>query len=461
MNSLKLSKRVIGIALSVLFVNAALADATSDARIQAYKANKLIPQNVVLSTSTGAADSDEVVVFNKGTLSWKSDNALSASYTALLEKYGAMTIDELRVAMGPEGTWDWDKCEWAEDGWLKDVTPEHQEIRDYLSLIANNKLKSDNLGSDEALAYLQEQFDLFTSLGYVTEMATLGAFPCEGLDFTGRTIDSADLTGCIGITGDQLMSAEYIVYTKLPVVEFTGNESFAGKSLNYTDFSNCTGITGEQIMSAGDISSVKLPAITFTGNESFAGKNLEGVDLSKCTGITAAQIMSASSIMGAELPALTFTGNESFAGIDLFATNLSLCSGITAAQIMSASDIAHAQLPAITFTGNEPFAGKDLSETDFSRCTGITGEQIISAGNLTNTKLPAITFTGNESFARKSLSGYDLTNYTGITAAQIGSAGNISNMRITTAQYNEWKSTLQSKFNGKNVYVDGVRTKIQ
>ena len=35
MNSLKLSKRVIGIALSVLFVNAALAGANSDARIQA------------------------------------------------------------------------------------------------------------------------------------------------------------------------------------------------------------------------------------------------------------------------------------------------------------------------------------------------------------------------------------------------------------------------------------------
>jgi len=65
MNSLKLSKRVIGIALSVLFVNSALADSTSDARIQAYKANKLIPQNVVLLTSTGAADSDEVVLLKQ------------------------------------------------------------------------------------------------------------------------------------------------------------------------------------------------------------------------------------------------------------------------------------------------------------------------------------------------------------------------------------------------------------
>jgi len=42
-----------------------LADANSDARIQAYKANKLIPQNVVLLTSTGAADSDEVVLLKQ------------------------------------------------------------------------------------------------------------------------------------------------------------------------------------------------------------------------------------------------------------------------------------------------------------------------------------------------------------------------------------------------------------
>ena len=72
MNSLKLSKRVIGISLSVLFVNVALADATSDARIQAYKANKLIPQKVVLPTSTNATDPQMVVAFSAGHLKWDS-----------------------------------------------------------------------------------------------------------------------------------------------------------------------------------------------------------------------------------------------------------------------------------------------------------------------------------------------------------------------------------------------------
>ena len=288
MNSLKLSKRVIGFALSVLFVNAALADATSDARIQAYKANKLIPQNVVLPTSTGAADSDAVVLFNKGALSWSSTTALSASYAPLLEKYGDMTIDELRAAMGP--------ADWTENGWISEVTPERQEIRDYLSLIANNKLKSDNLGSDEALAYLQEQFELILSEQRDSGEGVFQAFPCEGLDFTGMDLANVDLSSCTGIIGEQILSASEIGWATLPAITFSGNESFDEENLYYTDLSRCTGITGEQIMSADEIGWATLPAITFSGNESFNGKELCGTDFSKCTGITGAQIGSATSV---------------------------------------------------------------------------------------------------------------------------------------------------------------------
>ena len=376
MNSLKLYKRVIGIALSVLFVNAALADANSDARIQAYKANKLIPQNVVLPTSTGAADSDEVVVFNKSALSWKSDNALSASYAPLLEKYGDMTIDELRTAMGPAGMFDDNIYEWVEDGWLQGATEEQQEIREYLSAVGNNKLQSGLITSGEAMAYLQEQFD--SMLAIVTDSAgerRFYGFPCEGLDFTDRLLYGADL-------------------------------------------SKCTGITGEQIASAGALGCAILPAITFTGNESFDGKYLIDTDLSNCTGITVAQIMSASDIFSTTLPALTFTGDESFAGKNLYGTNFSKCTGITGEQIMSASDIRSAKLPAISFSGNESFTNTNLWNTDLSKCTGIT-------------------------------------------AAQIGSAKRVDGIHITTAQYNEWKSTLQTKIKNKYVYVDGVRTKIQ
>ncbi len=335
MNSLKLSKRVIGIALSILFVNVALADANSDARIQAYKANKLIPQNVVLPTSTGAADSDDVVVFNKSALSWKSDNALSASYAPLLEKYGDMTIDELRAAMGPAGTWNLDEYTWVEDGWLKKLTPKQQEIREYLSLVGNNKLKSDKLTSEEAMAYLQSQFDLiaktYDMTGY-TYMADFGAFPCMGISFFGKSLEFSDLSKCTSITSEQVLQADSLHYSYLPAIVFNGHESFEGKYLEYVDLSKCIGITGEQIISARSLSYAVLPTITFTGHESFTGKYLYNVDLSKCIGIT---------------------------------------------------------------------------------------------------------------------------------ASQIGPADTIDGMHITSAQYNEWKSTLQSKFNGKYIYVDGMFTKIQ
>ena len=116
---------------------------------------------------------------------------------------------------------------------------------------------------------------------------------------------------------------------------------------------------------------------------------------------------------------------------------------------------------ALTFSGNESFDGIDLEYTNLSSCSGITAAQIMSASDLRGTKLPAITFTGDESFDGKNLPSTDLSKCTGITATQIGAASDIENMHITSAQYNEWKSTLQTKFKNKTVYVDGVRTRIQ
>lgn len=64
-------------------------------------------------------------------------------------------------------------------------------------------------------------------------------------------------------------------------------------------------------------------------------------------------------------------------------------------------------------------------------------------------------------FPEKNLAGTRLNNCTGITAEQIGAASTVGGMFITSTQYNEWKSTLQSKFKGQSIYVDYVRTKIQ
>lgn len=215
MNSLKLSKRVIGIALSVLFVNAALADANSDARIQAYKANKLIPQNVVLSTSTGAADSDEVVVFNKSALSWKSDNAANAKIAMLQSKYEGWTKQDFDAAF-------------AGDEWITNATPEVEEMRQYLSVVIGGEISSDNLSSNLALEALQSQWDqlAIASSSYVYGV-DFGAFPAEHISLGSQYIgleNSTDLSRVTGLTVARVMAANCFDpwNVTMPPLDFSG-----------------------------------------------------------------------------------------------------------------------------------------------------------------------------------------------------------------------------------------------
>lgn len=459
MNSLKLSKRVIGFALSVLFVNVALADANSDARIQAYKANKLIPQNIVLPTSTNASDTQEIVAFSSTKLSWNSGTASQLAMNALASKYAGYTIEDLSTLLG-----------YAYDvntnyGWVtgmpENITPQDvDEILQYLSWVANNKISSDSITASEAMEQLQAKLSDYTAgaqtLGYTYAVA----FPCEGLDFTGISLNKCNLMNATGLTAEQIASVTDLSSSILPAITFTGTEDLSGINANSADLSNCIGITGIQLTSMGDITYATLPECMFNGNETFTGRDLTGVDLSKCNGITASQILSATSLRSTILPNISFNGTEDFSNKMFSLTDLSKCTGITGAQLMSAATIQGAKLPTVAFTGTEDFSGKYLGTTDMSQCTGITASQILSVATLPS-KLPAIAFNGNESFEGKSLSSTDFSKCTGITAAQIGSTTSVSNMRMTTAQYNEWKSTLQSKFKNKYVYVDGVRTKIQ
>lgn len=57
-----------------------MADATS-ARLDAYKANRLIPQEIKLPTpETTESDSQEVVVFTSNALSWSAESAWTVKY---------------------------------------------------------------------------------------------------------------------------------------------------------------------------------------------------------------------------------------------------------------------------------------------------------------------------------------------------------------------------------------------
>ena len=384
------------VALSILLVNSALADSTSDARIQAYKANRLLSQEIVLPTSTGAKDSDEVVVFSASKLSWSSCISYQVAIDALVSKYDEWNMQELLDSMGPAYDWG-DETGWAsKSNSDPDLQKNAEEILQYLSLLANGKATSESNTAEAAKAQLQDALYEYTNLGSV---GTSVAFPCEGLDFSELSLFECNLSNATGVTSEQILSAWDISGAKLPAIAFSGTENFAGISLYSTDLSSCTGITSDQIMSADTLLEVKLPAIKFDGTEDFSGKYLGGADFSKCTGITSEQILSAD-VMPAKLPAIAFTGNENLTDKDFSGIDMSKCTGITAEQIMSTSEMPSA-LPSVSFTGTENFSGRNLSYIDLTQCTGITSAQIVSASAINGAKLPEIAFNGTENFSGK------------------------------------------------------------
>lgn len=319
MKSLTHIKTGIGCALSLLFVNAAFADATSDARIQAYKSNKLIPENIVLPTSTNATDSQMIVAFSAGNLKWDSGTASQIAMNALATKYDGWTINDITTAMGPEGTYDWDTYGPAEDGWIWTVTPEIESMRQFLSAVASGTIVSDKITQLEAKEQLQAQFNTlcdFCDKGCFVGI-NFGKFPCDSIDiFPYHLI--GDFSACTGLTASKLLtSVSFFDSVKLPAIDFT-RATFSGKIMHQVDFSTCKGITSELLLSAESFSNSTLPAVDFTGAD-FSGRDIGGVNFIKCTGITSEQIGSCSNVFGihitsAQYAELKDTLNTNFSG---------------------------------------------------------------------------------------------------------------------------------------------------
>lgn len=327
----KLHKLLVGggaklVVLSVLFVNSVSADSASDARIQAYRANKLIPQNIVLPTSTGAADSDKVVVFNSGTLVWNNDTAKNAPLYNLMAKYGEWTLQDFIDAFGDTGRDDRD----LPYGWAYDITEKQKEMRNYLSEIATGRIISPEISAQAAKDYLQEQFDYLMANMYTT----LAYFPCETISFVGCSFyDYKDLSTCTGITAEKFLQATCYgsTYNPLPKIVFTGEEDFSKIELAGADLSNLVGVTATQIASAKSISGTILPAITFDGTEVFTG-SVAGTDFSKCTGLTGKQISAnGQSFSRIKATNVVFDGTERIR--DLGNTDITTWTGITSQQI--------------------------------------------------------------------------------------------------------------------------------
>ena len=350
-------------ALSVIIIaNYGFADVSSD-RLDTYKANKLIPNEVQIATiNSVSTDATGVAVFSPDALSWKSySNASSAA----LGKYMDWTREDFEAFFA-------DPANEAgfEDAW------------NALSQFGNGHVQGAAISDEDAMYVLQEQFvSLFNRYNFSN--TKFPAFPCEGIDFSGLAIFYIDFSDCTGITGEQLASTAHFGYCLFKPVDFSGVD-LSNSYFRALDLSSCTGITADQLSGMSGFLECKLPAIDLSSAD-FSGKELYAVDFSQCTNLTASQILSARGFILSQLPDIDFTGAD-LSGKDLVGVDFSKCTNLTAAQLLSASSFEQAKLPSVDFSGAD-LSGKDLYGVDFTQCTGLTGTQLAAASNINGIRL--------------------------------------------------------------------------
>lgn len=123
-------------------ISSVFADDT-DSRLQAYKANRLIPQEFTLQNS----DSDTDVVFSASSLSWNTAGSVrQEKLNSLGEAFAGMSASEV-MAQIPN----------LDNG---------QDAFDYLAAIANGELTSDACTKEAAIAELEKTLGLYSAFAY-------------------------------------------------------------------------------------------------------------------------------------------------------------------------------------------------------------------------------------------------------------------------------------------------------
>ena len=158
-------------ALSVTFItNFGFADVSSD-RLDTYKANKLIPNEVQIATiNSVSSESAGVAVFSPDVLSWKSySNASSAA----LGKYMDWTREDFEAFFADRAN-----ASGFEDAW------------NFLSQTGNDHLQGATISDEDALIVLQAQLDALVSSAPVFERSVL--IQRLGLRYVSHIIPSND-----------------------------------------------------------------------------------------------------------------------------------------------------------------------------------------------------------------------------------------------------------------------------
>jgi len=421
---IKYTRGGVLVPLSLLFVNAAFADATSD-RLDAYKSNKLIPENITFTTPATGGTNDTAVVFTKSSLSWNFGNAVASYNKELLDKFASLSKEELEnwewlgldnenfidlTGANPNQVYGW------KGGYNSDIprNPDNAEFLDYLWKIQTGEITDANITAEEAKA-----------------------LKVKGFQQIANNVITSDVD-----------------------FKFDGTEDLSGSDIFFSNIlESCSGITGAQIASMSRFENSALTNVTFSGTEDLTGLRFGGgnsyVDLDTCPGLTFQQLSAISaSVRG------TLQGNEDFSGMDLSSLNLGKLNGMTVSQVMSASKLPSV-LPSLTFSGNEDFTGRE--GTDFGNCTGITAQQIMSMSKPPKV-LPNTKFTGSEDISSWYIGNTDFSRATGITSEQLASSASVTGVTLSQEQYDALKAYVASDSSwkkGRMVYIrnaDGSRT---
>lgn len=259
MKSVLLTLGELGALSTFILPNLSFADVSSE-RLDTYKANKLIPNEVNVATiNSVSSESAGVVVFSPDILSWKSySNAASAA----LGKYMDWTREDFEAFFADSTN----EAEF-EDAW------------NALSQFGNGHVHGTAISNTDAIQLLQSELDalLDGSPGRFYGF-TMPVFPCEGLDFSGKDLYGIDLSKCKDMTAEQLFSSSSFEWSILPDINFSDTIIPGHHVLFYVDFTKCTGLsTWEQLSPAqNSLEGIKL---TSTQYESLKADLPNGLNL--------------------------------------------------------------------------------------------------------------------------------------------------------------------------------------
>lgn len=262
--------------LPLFFTNAAFAD-DSENRLNAYKGNKLIPQEVNITTINAASsESIDVAVFTSDTLSW----VMSTKKDILVDKYG--DIDSLEFPsgallhnfqIGPQLWSAWDQNY-------------GQDFLDFLSLVSRGEITGTNLTKEEADAMRQQVLDaMLSSGGYFALYEPTASYK---LDAAGLDLSKMSNRNCVKLdTLCNLSPTEFAnikEYARLnnysvnlaEVVSgvFTGSEDLSNHNFAMIDISGISGITATQLVnSKGWFATGSFPGVNLSSEQYATFKN--------------------------------------------------------------------------------------------------------------------------------------------------------------------------------------------